>query len=70
MAPHQERVVKELEELRDKRDKLNAFIQSSPIFDTLPDVERSRLHHQLCIMSDYCLVLGERIDAFPASVPA
>lgn len=62
--PHLERVVTERNELNDKREKLAAFIDSNPVFETLPEEEKGRLQRQLEIMTDYAAILQERIAAF------
>lgn len=66
MQPHQERVVAELKELTEKREKLAVFIGSSPTFGKLPADEQMRLRRQFDIMVSYEGVLQERIDHFPA----
>ena len=63
LAPHQQRVVTELDELCDKTDKLELFANSM-IFNTLEYAERTRLSRQLMIMKLYQQVLSERIAAF------
>jgi uncharacterized protein len=65
MAPHQQRVVDELKELSDRREKLYAFIGTNPLFGRLPSDEQGRLETQLNIMTQYESVLQERIDHFP-----
>jgi hypothetical protein len=64
MQPHQQRVVNELKELTDKREKLAIFIGGSLTFTTLPTDEQSRLRRQFDIMVQYEGVLQERIDHF------
>ena len=61
--PHQERVIKEKEELDERLAKLNEF-GNGDIFPTLPAEERERLERQSKIMDQYSIVLGERIAAF------
>ena len=63
MAPHQQRVVDELAELDARAVRLGAFIEG-PVFDTLPDDERTRLSRQLGLMRDLSDVLSDRIAAF------
>lgn len=65
MKPHQERVVTEINELDEKRDKLINFI-GGDIYRTLDKVEQSRLNRQLEAMSLYSNILAERIAAFVA----
>jgi hypothetical protein len=64
LQPHQQRVVAEKHELDEKIDKLKAFIMESPIFQKLPDDERSRLNRQYDVMVEYSRILGARIEAF------
>ncbi len=63
MAPHQQRVVTEKEELDEKLTKLKAFF-GTEIFAGLDDAEMERLQRQAGHMSAYSDVLGERIAAF------
>lgn len=65
LAPHQQRVVAERDELNEKLIKLQAFTLSA-VFMGLPDDERSRLHRQERAMLEYSAVLSERIAAFPS----
>ena len=64
MQPHQERVITELKELTDKREKLALFIGGSPFFANLGSDEQSRLRRQFDIMVQYEGVLQERIEHF------
>lgn len=66
MQPFQQRVVDELRELSDKRDKLQAFIAgaSNGVFEKLPANEQERMRRQKDIMVQYENVLKERIDNF------
>lgn len=63
MQPHQERVVTEKKELDEKLSKLTAFYDT-PIFASLDQAERDRLHRQGHAMSVYSDILEERISAF------
>ena len=63
-APHQQRVINELAELTDKREKLALFIAGSNIFGSLRRDEQNRLRRQFDIMVQYEGVLQERIDNF------
>ena len=67
LAPHQQRVVTERDELAERLAKLFAFFQS-PIFAGLPAAEQTRLRSQARFMDGYLAVLGERIEAFSAPV--
>lgn len=63
MQPHQERVIKEQEELGEKIKKLEAFLGAA-VAKTLPQEEQARLHEQHGHMMAYHEVLGRRIEAF------
>ena len=65
LAPHQQRVVQEKEELDEKLSKLSAFIDSPNFTITVKDEnEIARLVCQEQIMKDYSEILAERIAAF------
>ena len=65
LAPHQQRVVQEKEELDEKLSKLSAFIDSPNFTITVKDEnEIARLVCQEEIMTDYSEILAERIAAF------
>lgn len=64
MPAHQQRVVLEHIENRDRLEKLKAFLGSG-MFQTLDDAEQSRLTRQQDIMYQLDAVLSERINAFP-----
>ena len=65
-SPYQQRVIAEIKDLTEKREKLGAFIAGAGnrIFDGLPDTEQARLRRQFDIMVQYEGVLQERIDNF------
>lgn len=63
LEPHQQRVVKEKEELDIKIKSLIAFIPTA-IFMKLDPAEQNRLKRQLTLMQDLSDVLRERIEAF------
>ena len=63
MQPHQERVVAEHAELKDKTDKLAAFFKS-PIFAGLDQDEKTRLELQFVCMTAYLAILQSRIEDF------
>jgi hypothetical protein len=63
MAPHQQRVIDEHQELTDKLDKLNSFF-SNPVFQGLDAAEQDRMRRQASAMQEYADVLVERINAF------
>ena len=62
--PHEQRVIKELEELTAKIDALEKFIDSSQIYKSLPDTDRSLLCGQFGAMTDYAGYLHARIERF------
>lgn len=63
MEPHQQRVVDEKTELDERLTKLIAFFNSQ-IFAGLPADEQDRMKRQADHMTNYSVVLGERIAAF------
>ena len=63
LAPHQQRVVDEKNDLAERLGKLLAFFQS-PIFAGLDSAEQTRLCSQARFMNGYVAVLGDRIAAF------
>ena len=64
MQQHEERVVKEKEELDEKKDKLKAFFETK-IYDGMPEREKLLLVKQLNAMTTYSAILRERISLFP-----
>ena len=62
--PHQQRVVDERTELKDKHAKLSVFILDNPVFVTLPEAEQARLQKQEDLQGHLLAVLDERIDGF------
>ena len=65
LQPHEQRVVVELKELTERREKLATFI-AGKMFAEVPTDEQARLQRQFHIMVQYEGVLQERIDHFPA----
>ena len=63
LQPHQQRVVDEKNELKDKLTKLCSFFESS-IFAGLAEDERVRLRVQATFMDGYLRILEQRIAAF------
>lgn len=63
MQPFQQRVVDEKAELDEKLVKLIAFFDMD-LFASLPSDEQDRMKRQASAMTDYSVVLGERINAF------
>lgn len=63
LKPFQQRVVDEHTELKDKHEKLIAFIGTQTYLD-LPAPEGDRLWRQSIAMGEYLSILAERIAAF------
>ena len=63
MAPWQERVIVERDELADKLAKLSAFVTSRPSsFETLTDREKNLMRAQREAMLTYHEILEERVS--------
>jgi hypothetical protein len=62
LQPHQERVVKEMNDLSDKCEKLSVFINSDLFTGIVSEPEQKRLKTQLLCMSAYLEVLKDRIN--------
>jgi len=63
-APHQQRVVEEANELKDKFSKLGAFILDNPIYQGLDQDEKNDLDSQYLVMEQYLIILDRRISRF------
>lgn len=63
LQPHELRVIEERDALKDKIVKLEKFLYS-PMCAGLGFDEQVRLRFQYLFMSQYHMVLCERIDAF------
>lgn len=61
--PHQQRVIEEHKDLRERRLKLVAFLES-PAFDSVDAAERSRMQKQQQLMYELEKVLQARIANF------
>ena len=61
---HQQRVLDERADLKDKHSKLSVFILDNPVFLALPEAEQQRLQRQEIAMGQYLEILDERIAAF------
>lgn len=64
IPPHQARVIKEKGARDGEISSLSAFIESNPVFPTLPAAEQARLRRQLDVMRELSMILGERIAHF------
>ena len=69
LLPHQQRVIDEKNELKEKTDKLQQFIgsdaESGKVFHELPAEDKELLLTQHSIMTQYAQVLDKRISRFP-----
>jgi len=63
MQEHQLRVVKEKEELDEKRSKLKPFVEGE-VFKGLDPQDQLLLQRQLNIMDQYSMILDARITRF------
>lgn len=64
LAPYQQRVVVELEELVAKFDKLSVFLDSDEFVVNNDEMGKFLLRQQLLVMSAYIHVLGVRAGRF------
>lgn len=64
LQPHQQRVVDELSELKDKTSKLGAFILDNPIYLKLDTEDQKDMQTQFDAMCIYCDALERRISRF------
>jgi hypothetical protein len=64
LQPHEQRVFDESAELQGKLEKLQVFIDSSPIYQQLPADEAVLLSSQLAAMTAYNRILQARIMKF------
>lgn len=64
LPPHQQRVLDEKADRDGEISRLDAFINASPVFATLPTDEQARLRRQLDVMRELSVILGERIANF------
>lgn len=61
--PHEQRVHNELHQLRDRNDKLKAFLHTDR-FTSLVPAEQVRLSRQYSLQQQLIQVLSERVAAF------
>lgn len=64
MEPHQRRVVEERHELSRRIDRLDDFIENSPLFLELDEKEQERMTLQSMAMKLYLNILKSRIANF------
>ena len=63
LLPHQQRVIVELDELKEKLIALGDFL-STEMFKSLDSIDKELLTNQYYIMADYADILQERIERF------
>lgn len=63
LAPYQQRVVDERQELEARLDKLRAFLKTETCLQ-MPFKERNLLAMQVRVMAEYSEILASRIDLF------
>ena len=64
VPPHQQRVLDEQAELRERLAKLDAFILDNPLFQKLSDADRQLLEQQSKTMAVLTEILAARIERF------
>lgn len=64
LQPHQQRVVKERDDLQVQAQALSAFINDNPIFNDVDEAEKARLIKQNELQFQLINVLNERIAFF------
>lgn len=64
LQPHQQRVVDEYDELKDRTTKLGAFILDNPIYKSLQEDEQKDMKIQYDAMCVYVDTLERRIKRF------
>ena len=64
LQPHQQRVIEEYRELKEKTSKLGVFILDNPIYLTLIEEEKKDMQIQYDAMCQYCDTLERRINRF------
>lgn len=64
LAPHQQRVVDEYQEVKERANKLSNFILDNPIFLEQSEEEQKDLKIQYDAMCIYCDTLERRIKRF------
>ena len=62
-APHEQRVIQERDELKEKTEKLYAFFDTQ-IYKTLLVKDKELLSNQFTVMNQYLSILDERIGRF------
>ena len=65
MQPHEQRMIEEAVQLKERLDKLSGFITANELFHSLSAREQKRMRMQCAAMEIYFLALSERIDSLP-----
>lgn len=64
MSPYQKRVIDEKNDLDDKLEKLEQFIETNAGFQDLAIFDQELLNLQCTHMQEYSQILGQRINRF------
>lgn len=64
LPPFQQRVVAERDELQDRAQKLDVFVNHTPSFASVEPQEQERLKQQLSLQQQLLIVLNDRIAHF------
>ncbi len=64
LAPYQQLLVVDLEELVTKFDKLATFLESDSFEEVINEMDKFLLRQQLLAMASYINVLGTRVGRF------
>lgn len=64
LPPFQQRVVAERDELQDRAQKLDVFVNHTPSFASVKPQEQERLKQQLSLQQQLLIVLNDRIAHF------
>lgn len=64
LQPHQQRVVKERDELQTLAQALSTFINDNPLFQSADEAEKARLIKQNQLQFELINVLNERVAYF------
>lgn len=64
LPPFQQRVVAERDELQDRAQKLDVFVNHTPSFVSVEPQEQERLKQQLSLQQQLLIVLNDRIAHF------
>lgn len=65
--PHEQRVIQERNDLNEKIQKLDDFIERNDLFKELPSRDQELMTSQYNVMLQYVRILNERIGRFVKS---